>query len=137
MKRTSWPLAAAFVLGLCLPARGAFESRPVGARAVALGQAFTAGTNDATSVYWNPAALSTLKLRVVEFSHEDLYTQGLVTYSNLSFAHPDIGPGTLGISWTRLGATNKVPFDYSENTYTIGYGSRIFKKISIGGRRNM
>ena len=115
----------------------AFEPRAVGARPISLGQAFVAGQDDGSLVFWNPAGLAALPQSILEFTYEDLYSQGLVTFSHLAFARPDIGPGTLGISWTRLGVTSKVPFEYSENTYSVGYATRVLRTLNVGGTLNL
>lgn len=117
--------------GLCV-----FDQKGTGARALSLGGAFTAAVNDVASIQWNPSALTTLESKELEFMYTDLYSKGLVSFSNLSFGYPDLGPGGFGISWTRLGVTNKVPFEYSEHTYTIAYGMKIHNKLSAGTSLN-
>lgn len=123
----------ALMVQLLQSAYAAFEPRAIGARATALGQAFAGGENDPNLLYWNPSGLTTMNSRALHFSYQDIYSKGLVNLSNVTFAAPDIGPGAFGLSWTRLGVTNKAPFDYSENTYTVGYGYKWKRWISMGG----
>ncbi len=137
MRKIFFVIVFIFTQWVCLNSlHAAFEPRPIGARAIALGQAFAAGQNEPSSLYWNPGALSTLNSKALEFSYQDVNGKGLVNFSNVSFAYPEIGPGTMGFSWSRLGVSNKVPFQYSENTYSIGYGSAFLGKYSLGGSIN-
>jgi len=115
---------------------GAFEQRSVGARPIALGGAFVTGQDNVSSTFWNSSALTTLENKEFEFTYQDLHSKGLINYSHLGFGYPDIGPGTFGISWTRLGVSNKVPFNYSENTYTVAYGAEVLPQLSIGSAIN-
>ena len=48
------------ILGTSLLFAGGFQINEHGARAMALGNAFTAIANDASAVYWNAAGLSYL-----------------------------------------------------------------------------
>jgi len=76
--RRSLPL----ILFLCLPAAaGSFGSSAkgtttagflklgVGARAVAMGEAYSAAADEATALYWNPAALTRVRHRSATFMH--------------------------------------------------------------------
>lgn len=65
---------------------------PVGARAAALGQAFTAMADDATSLYWNPAGLALMRGPRVHVSHMD-YVAG-TSYTWAGAALPLGGLGT-------------------------------------------
>jgi hypothetical protein len=58
----------------------------VGAKAMGLGEAFTAVADDASAVYWNPAGLGRLDKRQVQFSHYDWYQD--VKIENLYCAFP-------------------------------------------------
>lgn len=58
----------------------------VGAKAMGLGEAFTAVADDASAVYWNPAGLGRLDKRQVQFSHYDWYQD--VKIENLFCAFP-------------------------------------------------
>ena len=53
-----------FIFGFvfCLPAAG-FEglNRPVGGRAIALGEAFVGEASDMGAIYWNPSGLTQVK----------------------------------------------------------------------------
>lgn len=49
----------------------AFLKIEPGARAVGLGGAFTAVCDDATSIYWNPAGITTIKNKEVTFMHNE------------------------------------------------------------------
>jgi hypothetical protein len=56
---------------------GEFLAVGAGARGLALGGAYVALTNDATSGYWNPAALASSSSRQAHFMHAERYS-GLV-----------------------------------------------------------
>ena len=43
----------------------------VGARALAMGGAYSAVSNDATALYWNPAGLSSMKKNEILLDHQD------------------------------------------------------------------
>ena len=78
MKRrfTTWVLAAA--LALASPASatkyaGEFMKIPIGARAIGMGGAFSAVTDDATAPYWNPAGMVFLPYREVVIQHAEQF----------------------------------------------------------------
>ena len=48
---------------------GQFLKIGIGARATAMGDAYTAIADDATAVYWNPAGIARVQGNVVSFSH--------------------------------------------------------------------
>lgn len=68
----------------------------LGARPVAMGEAYTALGDDIASVLYNPAGLASLKGPSVSFSHFNAFAQ--VTYENFSYAHP-LGFGTMGLNF--------------------------------------
>ncbi|MFQ5651479.1 MAG: PorV/PorQ family protein [bacterium] len=73
----------------------AFLKLGVGARASALGEAYTSMSGDATATYWNPAGLAALSTSQLTFTH----TEWLQDISNdfLAVAFPGFG-GTVGVS---------------------------------------
>ncbi len=77
-----------------------FLEIPVSARAVALGSAFSAVANDASSLYWNPAGSARLEQTEVVFTHMNWIADLGFDYS--AAAIPVEGFGTLGISFTSL-----------------------------------
>ena len=79
MKRrfATWILCAAS-LGLAAPATatkyaGEFMKIPIGARAIGMGGAFSAVTDDATAPYWNPAGMVYLPYREVVVQHAEQF----------------------------------------------------------------
>jgi hypothetical protein len=129
--------ALAAFLGLAtLPCRAAFEQSTVGGRARAMGSAFVALADDASAVSWNPAALATMTSREAGFSHENRFGLGLVGVTSLSLAYPGIGPGGFGFSWLRTSANDASDLEYSEDTYTFGYGIKIWRGSSLGTALN-
>ncbi|MGQ0645333.1 MAG: hypothetical protein ACT4O3_07560 [Elusimicrobiota bacterium] len=135
-------IAAAGAAGLLLACAAsasfaAFEDPGAGARARGMGGAFSALADDYSAIHWNPAGLSFLEKREAAFSYEDRFNLGLVGLTHFALAWPGAGPGGVGIAWSRLATTGKVPeFDYSENTYTFAYGSYPWKGFSFGGSLN-
>ncbi|MBI3298899.1 MAG: PorV/PorQ family protein [Elusimicrobia bacterium] len=80
----------ALLLLFAAPARGAetaaFLDLGIGARALALGGAYTALGEDAHSLYWNPAGLAALKRREAAVSHAELALR--TRHDFLAFAYP-------------------------------------------------
>lgn len=96
---------------------GAFLLVPVGARAVALGQAATADGNSSEAVFWNPAGLATLARGEFALYHYDAFfgsgdaiaiavpsarlgtfavTAYLVNYGDLAVTQANLGPEPVG-----------------------------------------
>jgi hypothetical protein len=73
---------------------GAFMERGGGARALALGGAFTAVADDASAVFWNPAGLSLAGTRSLLLMHEASFG-GLVKRDFAAYAQP--------VTWSLLG----------------------------------
>jgi len=110
-----------------------------GARAMGMGGAFTAVSNDGSSVFYNPAGLGFLEYRELTVFNTSLYENTNYTFG--SFTFPILGLGAFGISGIRLGTDNIVFRDrlgvLSENDYSIGqywmsYGIKLFDFVSIG-----
>lgn len=100
-----------------------FLDMGVSARAVAMGQAFAAISDDATAVFYNPAGLTQLDSREVLFTHLSYVAD--ITYNFAALAYPlySIG-GTLGIGVYALDAGNMKVTSYEnpEGTYDPGTG---------------
>jgi len=112
---------------------GAFARIGVGARPLGMGGAFVAVADDANSVYWNPAGLTSLK--GMEFT--SMYSQqlGIIDYNFLAFASPFENIGNFGISWIGLSADTIYSSGvgtYSENTIAISYGREVIPNLSVG-----
>lgn len=84
---------------------GEFLKVPVGPRAIALGGAFTAVSDDATAPYWNPAGMVYLPYREVMFQHAERFGS-LLNHDYLAAVLPLGGApsreSSLGISIIRL-----------------------------------
>tara|TARA_B100001027_G_scaffold213922_1_gene185316 strand:- start:1284 stop:2294 length:1011 start_codon:yes stop_codon:yes gene_type:complete len=65
----------------------------VGARALAMGGAYAATSNDATALYWNPAGLSSLKKNEILLDHQDWILDVDLDFVGASFKTPF---GTIG-----------------------------------------
>ena len=81
---------------------GEFLALGGGARAMALGNAYVALVDDATSGYWNAAALSGFEGRQVHLSHAELYS-GLVQHDYLALAVQGRRIHGLALSLVRVG----------------------------------
>jgi len=73
----------------------------VGARALALGNAYVAEPYDATTIYWNPGGLDYIQQKNVSLFYTNLLygTQ----YYFLGYVHPTISFGTLGVGIINIG----------------------------------
>jgi hypothetical protein len=84
----------------------------VGARAMAMGGAFCAVADDATSSYWNPAGLRLLKSREIGVMHSAQFANE-VKYDYLVFGSPAVAE-SFGASLIRMGIDD-IP--YTENAF--------------------
>ena len=66
----------------------------VGARAAAMGEAFTAVASDGTSLYWNPAGLTQLKTKGISATYNSWF--GEIKQGYLSLTLP-LSKGTMGL----------------------------------------
>ena len=100
-----------------------------GARAAAMGDAFTAVADDAAAVYWNPGGLTGIKKDSVSFMHAILIED--ISYDWLAYVQP-LGAGTFGagiqrLSYGKIMETDETGFEAanfspSELVGTLSYG---------------
>jgi opacity protein-like surface antigen len=86
----------------------AFLQIGVGARAMAMGNAGTTLSRDATALYWNPAGVASLTSQAaVTFDHTDWLVDTKLDYVGMAFRVP--GVGTLGLSVLAFDAVDEQP----------------------------
>ncbi len=120
---------------------GAFLRLGVGARAQALGGAFTAIAEDASASFWNPAGLGQLNELQLIASYQKMSLDRL--YNFVSAAAPFGMRGTLSLSWVGLSisgiegrsantAQPDFTFSNSENALYLSYAHRLFEGFYFG-----
>lgn len=78
----------------------------VGARALGMGNAFTAVANDVTSGYWNPAGLLGVKGDLQIGAMHSEYFAGIAKYDYIGLAKPIDSMSTIGFTFVRFGIDN-------------------------------
>ncbi|MDE0465496.1 MAG: PorV/PorQ family protein [Candidatus Poribacteria bacterium] len=78
-----------------------FLTLGVGARALGMGGAGTALSDNAYAPYWNPAGLGQLTRYEVSFMHSTLNKAD--AYDFVGYVHPLKKRGAIGVSWLRVG----------------------------------
>jgi len=98
---------------------GAFLSYGVGARALGMGGAFYAISDDATASYWNPAALTLVEKKEFSFMQAQMFEQ--TTLNFIGYAHPTASRGTFGVFMNQMnsGGFEKVSIKVDPNTDEI------------------
>lgn len=96
--------------------QGWFASKGVSARAMGMGQAFTAVSDDVNAIYWNPAGLATNGGMEFSSMHTDLYDLGIMQNS-LSFRK-----GNFGILWEGTDYEKLAGFTCKEDALVVAYG---------------
>ncbi len=91
---------------------GAVLSFPVGARAMAMGEAYTAMAQDSSSLYWNPAGLAILNQSEASFMYSQLMDD--MSFQNASVAVP-LENGGIGASLSYLSYGKIDGFDNAGN----------------------
>lgn len=111
-----------------------FSRMGVGARALAMGGAYTAVANDATAGYWNPAALAHLEgLSVSTMVAANMSIDRKYNYASVGYKFDF---GALGFSWLNAG-TSEIPygtgnagsgtFDWNDHIFLFSYGNQMDK----------
>lgn len=120
----------------------AFLEVPVGARAIGMGGAFVGTSDDATSLYWNPAGIARLWQNEALFSHMEWIADMKFDYAGVAVPLADFG--TLGLSFTSLTMDDMVVRTvdrpegtgelFSAGSYAIGvhYAKNLSQRFSIG-----
>ncbi len=121
---------------------GTFLRMGAGARAMAMGGAFTGIANDPSATYWNPAGLEQIRNLRFEFMYMNMpfdrqfnFVSGVIPVKNLF---------TLGVSWRafRINGiegrnTNSAEPDYTfgnnQNAICVSIGKSIGSLLSVGG----
>ena len=119
-----------------------FLSIEVGARAIAMGGAFVATSDDATSLYWNPAGIGLLDQNEVSFHHTEWLAETNFDYAGIVI--PLGLSGTVGLSFTSLTMSDmevRTVFNpegtgelFSANDMAIGvsYAKNLTDRFTIG-----
>ena len=120
--------------------RSPFSEFGFGARAMGLGNAFTALADDPTAVFWNPAGLDYIYQQSLTFFHASLYMG--TNYDFLGYAYPTLDIGTFGLGIARIGVDDIRNTDKDFNVYDnfafesyrgyLSYGLRIPWDLSVG-----
>jgi hypothetical protein len=112
----------------------------MGAKAVGMGEAFTAESGEVTSAWWNPAGLSGIKGIQVSFTHDQWFQD--ITVEHFAAAL-NFGKNTLGLNLSMV----KVPdiqvregpteepiawFDAHDVDFSLCFAGDIKKKIALG-----
>lgn len=112
----------------------------VGARAVAMGEAFTATSDDASGIYWNPAGSAWMKKRQAFFTHNS-WIQG-INHNVAALTFPTkIGAFGLGLLLNNIDgferrtiASEEPTGTFSAHDFSIGlnYARQLSATFSIG-----
>ncbi|HYE96123.1 MAG TPA: PorV/PorQ family protein [Rubricoccaceae bacterium] len=120
-----------------------FLNIPVGARATAMGGAFSATANDATAMYWNPAGMTRLEGRTATFE----YATWLVGIDfNFAAVAMPTALGTVGVGVTAVNVPemdvveevngDQMPtgetFDAGSYAVTLSYARALTDRFSLG-----
>jgi len=129
---------------------GAFMSYGVGARALGMGGAFFAISDDATASYWNPAGLTLIERKEISFMQAQMFEQTSLNFIGLAI--PTASRGTFGIFMNQMTSsgfekvsievdpnTNEIinlksigSFNVSERAIGLSWGRMVSQKLAFG-----
>lgn len=115
--------------------RGAFAlsgfATGVGTRAMGMNGAFTAVSDDSSSVYWNPAGLTSSWYKELSFTRADLHDLDLITNNALNISAPETDSGAMSFSWSRLDYDFE---SWAEDVFLISYAKTLVGPIGSAGK---
>jgi hypothetical protein len=146
--KPSFPVCIAAVVCLiavsCTGAYGSGETGAqflrigVGARACAMGDAYSGVSDDATAVYWNPGGLSQITSREITFMHNSWLMD--MSYQYMAFAAPS-RYGTFGVALA-YSSSGDIPkyedfqkngeYSASDLSGAVAYGNNVGSGFSYG-----
>lgn len=113
-----------------------------GSRALGMGRAYVSIADDASALYWNPAALRNVQQAQFQAMYLSLFGDFAdADYIYGGFAYPTLGAGTFGAAFLRVGSTfdgydeNSVPTGesgYSESELIVSYAFEAESKWLLG-----
>ena len=118
-----------------------FLSIPIGARATAMGNAYSASVNDATAIYWNPSGLAAMDKRT--FTAEYATWLADIDFNYAAVVLPT-GAGTFGLGVTALRSPEMEVttveeqngtgerFQTSSYAFSLSYGRNLTDRFAIG-----
>ena len=119
-----------------------FLSLGVGARANAMGGAYTAVANDASSIYWNPAGIASSDQFQALFTYTNLFAGINLDYFGLIIPSGDIGNFALNVTavnYGSIGVTTEGQPDGTGETFTpasyefgFSYARNITQDFAVG-----
>ncbi len=150
MRKTLWSVLVVVILIIILAsvcyANGSgttaanFLKLGVGARAAALGDAFTVIVDDSTSLYWNPAGLAKMEKRQFSATYNMWFAGINQGYLGMGFPLAREGVAAGGVNYVDMGdfdgrdeAGNPTgTFTASALNYQLGYANRVGEKLTWG-----
>jgi hypothetical protein len=106
------------------------EQVPIGARAIAMGGAFSSIAEDATALFWNPAGLARIGNQELLGGHASPFGTG-INDDFLSFVLPLSLDQVAGVDWYHSGFDDD-ELGFGENRVDLAYGLRVRPWISAG-----
>ena len=119
-----------------------FLSLGIGARANAMGGAYTAVANDASSIYWNPAGIASSDEFQALFTYTNLFAGINLDYFGLIIPSGDIGNFAINVTavnYGQIGVTTEEQPEGTGETFTpasyefgFSYGRNITQDFAVG-----
>jgi hypothetical protein len=103
---------------------GSFLELGIGARAIALGGAYTAVADNGSAFYWNPAGVSMLVRQELFGMYASLY-KSLSTHHHIGYTRPLYGGAALSLNWIRLTVSDIPLYDVDPEKLKLGYSNRV------------
>jgi len=103
---------------------------PVGARAIAMGGAFSAVADDGTTIYWNAAGLPWIGHQEITGGYANLYGSD-IRDNFVSFTLPLTPNQAAAVDWYHSGY-NDTELDFGENRIDLAYGRKFGSRVSAG-----
>jgi hypothetical protein len=107
----------------------------IGARAAAMGGAYTSIVDDGTALHWNPAGLSRVDGHRLTLSHVSWFSDAQYQYA--SYAAPAGSDAGIGVALEQGGAdpwdnTGAGSFETGDFAGVVGYGRRVSADVGVG-----